>query len=209
MTRAFSSFVVALLAGAAGAAIAVPSLRAQAAAPPSITPIVAQYTRTDVAGRVVRGTLQRASDGSIRLDVRATGEIQIVNVADGRAYFFDGGCDWQSRPLTPEMQLTTIAPEDARGTPSLFEGRRALTSTTPDGGMATVIPDLQFLVVERTHSDGSGIRLQDVRTLQVSAPDVFRPPAGARVVEAGRGGHCTILRGDQIQDLPAPGNPAR
>ena len=178
-----------------------------AVTPQTSVPLVAEYEASGPDGSV-RGTLWRGADGSIRLET-GTGlrapDIQIRNVSRDIFYEFRALAGWTSVPLGDRQPA--MAAEDAAGetTAVMFEGRQALRRVSPDGRVDVVVPELDFLPVDRTLPDGSRVRLRNVRRDVTVGPVLFEPPAGAFVQWLGPGppvGQRHEFRGDELRERP-------
>ena len=179
-----------------------------AGAPEPWVPFVADYEQSGSSG-TVRGRLWRGADGSVRLetgDGLVAPHIQIRNISRDTYYEFRALSGWTSLPLRAGGAPATRA-EDAgsEATPVLFEGRAALRRSSPAGQVDVIVPELNFLPVERSLPDGSRVALRNIRTDVALNAALFEPPAGASVRWLGPPvPQRRENRGDELRELPEP-----
>jgi hypothetical protein len=184
-----------------------PLVSQNADAPPQTSvPLVAEYEASGRDG-TVRGTLWKGADGSIRLET-GTGltapHIQIRNLSRDTFYEFRALDGWTSLPLGDRRPAMAAEGAAGRTTAVVFEGRAAQRRVSPDGRVDVVVPELDFLTVERTLPDGSRVALRNVRTDVAPGAALFEPPAGAFVRWLGPGAGLRREFREELRDLPTP-----
>jgi hypothetical protein len=183
---------------------------AQGAAPDVWRSLVADYQDSSPSGISLVGRYWRGEDGSIRLETGRSLDrldvIHIQNVALREVYEFKTDFGWSSRPLSPGVSLVPmqqIALEGSTVATTTFEGRTALRRTGANGVIDVYVPELNFLLVDRTGPDGRRQVLRNIHVNARIASTLFAPPAGShigRLIESP--GIQRIIPGSEIPDLP-------
>jgi hypothetical protein len=83
------------------------------------------------------------------------------------------------------------------------EGRTVVQRTLAHGEVDVYVPELNFLLVERTRGDGTQQFLRNLRTpAQISAA-LFAPPQGEHVATRLSSPETrTVISGAELRDLP-------
>lgn len=181
-----------------------PLLGQGAVTPQTWVPVIAEYESSGPDG-TVRGTLWRGADGSVRLET-GTGltapDIQIRNVSRDTFYEFRALAGWTSLPLGDRRPAMAADDASAKTTGVIFEGRAAERRESADGRVDVVVPELDWLTVERRLPDGSRVALRNVRSDVAPGAALFEPPAGAFVRWLGPGAGLRREFREELRDLP-------
>jgi hypothetical protein len=177
--------IVAAVAALVTAFLPSVSVRAQTPASAMWVPVIADYQEVSSRGIERVWHYWRDQNGSIRVEtgrsVQTLDVIHIQNVARAEVYEYKTDIGWRSAHLSPSMSLTPVREISASGgtvTTVSVEGRTAIRRTLPDGQIEVFVPELNFLLVERTRADGRRQLLRSVRVEAQIPATLFAPPRG-------------------------------
>jgi len=147
----------------------------------------ADVQRTNAAGASVAvGKFYQGSDGSSRLETGPSLDdirlIDIKNIALERNYHYVANRGWIENPmqLIPGMGFPPMrmGPQSlGRVSVMAYEGRAAFQRTFARGGVETVVPDLNFFVVDKHLPTGDRNRFFNIVPGEVD-PTLFTLPDG-------------------------------
>jgi hypothetical protein len=202
----------AILAGVAGVAVGrlAPAVGAQQTAPAMWVPVTADYQ--ELSSRAVErvGHYWRDQNGSVRVETGRSYQtldvINIRNAGSGEVYEFRTDLGWFSAPWSGGASIASVREISANGgtvTTVTVEGRTAVRCTLADGGVEVYIPELNFLLVERTAVDGPRQLLRNVRVPAQIAATLFAPPQGEHVARRLSSPVTKeVISGAELSDLP-------
>lgn len=136
---------------------------------------------------VVTGTFSRAADGSESMTTGRGGRhvVAIKNIARQTAFLYSPRFGWKSHP----MELPDAGWHPIRYRPNVnlakhperIEGYEVYRTTSPDGDLLLMAPDLNFFALVSQHGrSGQRIQYKNIRIGEPS-PDLFLPPPDVRV----------------------------
>jgi hypothetical protein len=172
--------------------------------------VTADYQELSSRGVERVGHYWRDQNGSVRIETGRSFErldvINIRNTARAEVYEFRTDSGWFSAPWSLGGSIAPVREISANGgtvTTVAVEGRTAVRRALADGAVEIYVPELNFLLVERTRGDGTRQLLRNVRTPGQISAMLFAPPQGEHIARRFSSPETrTVISGAEIADLP-------